>query len=156
MNDTWILVANGSRAHVLATDTPRQLDHDDRVTEVACFEHPESREKRSELVSDNVGRNAPGGGHAGASGGDFVERGDVKEHEKELFARDLVAVLHKAQQDKKFKRLVLVMPAAFYGKFKPLMADALQKVVLLHIGKDYSGLAKHELRVQLMEQLRLE
>ena len=156
MNDTWILVANGSRAHVLATDTPRQLEHDDRVAEVACFEHPESREKRSDLSADMYGRNAHGGGHAGMGTGDFTERGDIKEHEKELFARDLAVMLQQAWQEKKFKRLVLVMPAAFYGKFKPMLSDALHQAVLMHISKDYSSLAKHELRVQLMQHLSLE
>lgn len=154
MHDTWILVANGARAHVVATDVPRNMQHDDALVEIACFEHPESRAKMAELTADGYGRHAQNGGH-GVESSDFIEQSDVRENEKHAFARELLAAVQQASDDQLFKRLVLVMPAAFYGYFKTLLPKRLQEQVFLHINKDYSALAKHELRLQLVPHLSL-
>ena len=159
MENTWILVANGSRAHLLETLKPRHMLHDDDLSEVACYEHPESREKMDQLAADGYGHNThpAGAGGAGIGGhGDFVERSEVRQNEKNHFAHELAEMIHKAHQANRFQRLVLVMSPELYGLFKPLLSDAVQQLVLMHINKDYSGLPKHELRVQLVPHLNLD
>jgi protein required for attachment to host cells len=152
MKNTWIVVANASRGRVFSTEAPRKMDHDDDLSEIACFDHPESRQKMTELTADGFGRHAQA---SGAGGSDFSAKSDAREQEKIAFAKEIAKVVSQSLQDKTCEEIVLVMPPEFYGHFKAVAANGLEDKLLMHIGKDYTTLNKHELRVQLVPHLSL-
>lgn len=154
MKNTWIVVANGSRGRILTTDTPRNMKHDDDLQELSCFEHPESRQKMIELTADVYGRHAQGAGR-GPGSSDFVEKSDVREQEKIAFAKEMMQTVKKAIDNKSCASVILVMPPKFYGHFKSIFPESMHNHVFMHIGKDYTTLNKHELRVQLQPHLSL-
>jgi protein required for attachment to host cells len=154
MKNTWIVVANASRGRVFSTEVPRKMDNDDDLQELACFDHPESRQKLTELTADIFGRHSQGAGH-GSGSSDFIPKSDARDQEKIIFAKEIASVVNKSLENNTCQQVVLVMPPEFYGHFKAVSANRVQENLLMHISKDYTTSNKHELRVLLLPHLSI-
>ena len=137
---TWILVANSSYARILVNDGPKK-----GLKLVKELEHPESREKRSNLVTDRPGQNV-GGGAAGR--GAFVSQTDPSKHEAENFALELAKELEHGRVTNSYDRLILVVSSPFLGHLNNRLGSHVQALVSDTIEKDYTkepekALAKH-------------
>ena len=142
----WILVANSSRARLFSTEkvnAPWNLEQE--------LEHPESRAKNMDLVSDKPGRqqqSASGGTNRPA----MSERTEPKEAQAELFARELADVLEKGWQQGHCESIVLVAPPHFLGLLRGALSGQCDKRVHHSVVKDYT---QHTVK-QLMEEVSWE
>lgn len=127
----WIVLADASSARIFTREKGNHHLH-----LVQEFNHPESRKKASELVSDGSGRYKSS---ATLGGGAYSSRTDPKTVEAEHFAIELVDSLREAHQSKKFNSLVLVMPPHFQSLVKNHL-QPLNGTVHKIITKDYTDL----------------
>lgn len=140
--DSWILVADASRARIFSTGKkgqPWKLVED--------FEHPESRMKNRELDPMEQGRTqlSFGAGHRPR----MEPRTPPQQVEKEHFAQQLANALSKAVVEGACSSLVLVAPPAFLGDLRTMLSDHAAKCVSATVAKDYTGSDARELASRL-------
>jgi len=124
----WVLVANASQAKLFSM-TSR---FGQNLTLIKEFEHPESRLKGSDLVSDRPGHyQSKGTGH-----GSFVDKTDPKTQEAERFSQELVAELESGRTSNQYKNLVLVAAPPFLGALNKHISEPLHNTVIRVIEKD--------------------
>ena len=136
MSTTWILVANSSTARIYEnTGIAKGLHLINQI------EHPESRMKGSDLVSDRPGHmQSVGNGH-----GARQPATDPKQNEAEHFALDLAKTLEQGRGDNKYERLIVVASPPFLGTLKPRLSGQVQSMVSETIEKDYTKATDKEL-----------
>jgi len=103
----WILVADASQARLFWTDGSQTP-----LVELKDFLHIEGRSKISDLVSDQPGKHS-GTGATGTHG--MENKQDIKEQERDVFAREICTHLQKSHEQKQFQRLYLVAPSHMLG-----------------------------------------
>lgn len=141
---TWILVANASIAKLYLSNN---LGNDLEL--IKQFEHPESREKTMNLVSDY--RSGRFKSRYGEGKGKFVMPTDPKEHLAELFAQDLVNELETGRLKHFYKRLVIIAPSRFQGFIRKHSNAQLSNLVVNRLEKDYTQLVDRNLLEVLSE-----
>ena len=144
MDNTWVLIANASEAHLYATES---LGKDMSI--LKDFAHPESRAKGVTLASDRPG-DSQGHGSVMETRGDPV---DPKSYEAERFARELADELDKGRTTNAYRRLVLVASPHFQGLLKAHLNDHTSAMVTNSINKDYTACDISELPMRLKECL---
>ena len=127
MTTTWILVSNASTAKLWANHGPKK-----GIALLKEFEHPDSRRKTSELVSDRAGM-ASGNGHG-------VRQSHLlpKEHAALQFAHSLTRHLQQGRTHNEMGRLILVAPPAFMGMLNQNLDNATAQLVTDRLEKDYT------------------
>lgn len=138
-NTTWILVANGSEAKLytaLNKDLcPTNLQHI-ALTFIESFTHPQSREKSSELLTDQLGRYT--NQSSSNSNSSFSEQTDPHDYEKNKFAQQLALFLDEKRKTDHLHSLILVCPSRFYGDLNKHLSKHLTNLVANVIEKDYT------------------
>jgi protein required for attachment to host cells len=152
----WILVADASRARLFAAE------HALNLQVLSSFEHPESRARARDLVSDATGRKPAGPSMGGSYGGRAVSHSfgrpgvepdtEPKAVEAEKFARELASTLERGWLDHAFDKLVIAAPPHFLGLLKGELGKEVAKQVEAYVNKD---LTHHELRA-VQEHLQQE
>jgi len=140
MQNSWVLVANGSQARLFNLDQAKK-----NITLLKEFEHPESRMKTDKLSSDRSGNF--GGSNIGS--GSFNEATDPKSYEHERFAMELAKTLDEGRAANKFEKVVLVASPHFLGLLKQNMSDQLGKTVSHTIQKDYTAIHDRDMLGQI-------
>lgn len=133
---TWIIVANAGYARIYS-----KTKNDHQLNLVKELEHPESRKKASDLVSDGKGRYIAGNSAVGT----YSSRTNPKEVEAEHFAKELADILEHGRKANDFKTLILVAPPSFQAKIKDHLSDHLQSQITKTISKDYHAFTTKEL-----------
>lgn len=147
MQNSWVLVANGSQARIFNLDEPKK-----NISLVKEFSHPESRMKNDKLSSDRQGHYMSGGTQGSTQGsGSFQEATDPKTYELERFAMELTKSLDEGRAANKFEKVVLVASPHFLGLLKQSMSDQLGKAVSHTIQKDYTAINERD----MLDQLRI-
>ena len=147
MENIWVLVANASVA-TLYNFIPKQKKP--TLTVLKQFEHPDSRKKDENLVSDREGRYA---NQATGGTGNFVEANDPHQYQGFVFARELFHYLEQNRVKQAFLSLILVAPPEFMGYLRQCIDDhPFKKVDLKEIVKDYTKLSV----LELIKALELE
>lgn len=136
MSTTWILVANASQAKLFANLGPKK-----GLQLVKELEHPESREKAANLVSDRVGN------YQGS--GSYAQPTPPKEHEAERFAQELSRELEEGRVNNAYERLILIASAHFMGLLNNRLTSHVRSKVTESIEKDYTRLPIKELAAHL-------
>jgi len=136
MGTTWILVANASTARIYENKGISK-----GLKLVSQLDHPESRMKGSELVSDRPGyMQSVGNGH-----GARQPATDPKQNEAEHFALNLAKTLEQGRGDNRYDRLIVVASNPFLGTLKPRLSGQVQSLVSETIEKDYTKVTDKEL-----------
>ncbi len=143
MSVTWIMVANASQAKLFANHGPNR-----GLELVKELNHPESREKTSNLVSDRLG--AMGMGH-----GAFKQATDPKYHEAERFAQEVARELDAGRVRNAYDRLILVASAPFMGLMNASLPGQVRSKVSESIDKDYTRLPVKKLADHLEQVVYL-
>lgn len=144
-NSTWILVADSSKARIFSTHKASLFNGDGKKLKlVSEHEHPESRKKDIDLISDRQGK---------FGSGTFVEATDPKHHQEELFAVELTKTLTKGHGENRFQELICIAPAAFMGLLNKHMSHEVAKNANLKIEKDYTTFTEQELVKHLQDYL---
>ncbi len=131
---TFVLVANASRARLFEREQGTGV-----LTLVEEREHPESRAKNADLVSDKPGRTFPGSTHTERAG--MEEPTIPKRHEAEVFARELADDLSRRHNEHTIGELVITAPPGFLGMLRGALGTHSNKVsdrVMLWLDKDYT------------------
>lgn len=137
---TWILVANASKAKLYANQGPKK-----GLALVKEVEHPESRQKNMDLVTDRAGHmQSSGNGH-----GARQPQTDPKQHEAHQFAQELARELNHARATQQFGRAILVAPPAFMGLINGMLDAPTAQVVSDRFEKDYTRATVKELASHL-------
>ena len=115
MVQTWVLVAESSRAKLYSANTRRGP-----LVELDTFVHPAGRMHEGDLVSDRPGSD---GGAVGQGRHIVADRTTAKKHENISFAKEIAGNLDEARHKGSFDKLILIAPPAFLG----LLRDNLSK-----------------------------
>lgn len=136
MSTTWVLVANSARARLYEnTGIGKGLKL------LSEFDHPESRMKGSELVSDRAGY-VPGVGNGHAS---RQQATDPKQNEAEHFALEIARTLEHGRGQNQYERLILVAGSPFLGILKARLSDQVSTLTTDTVDKDYTSATDREI-----------
>lgn len=141
MKTTWILVANNTNARIFTAETPSSP-----LIELEGFSHSQNRLHDRDLTTDFPGKiKTPGesGGHA------FEQPTDPKEHEAQVFARELADYLNAAHNEDKFRQLLLVAEPSFLGCLRQELAEHVKKTVAFELDKNLVTAKPAEIRDHL-------
>jgi len=141
---TWILLADAASARLYV---PGERPGD--WTLLRELEHPESRMRPSELLSDKPGRVKQSTGSRAA----LEPPTPRKKVEAERFARQLAQVLDEGVVSGACERLVLVAPPAFLGVLRDKLPSRVAARVSDVIEKDYLHLDQPTLKKRLEREL---
>jgi protein required for attachment to host cells len=132
----WILVANGSRAKLFATDERAEV-WDLREE----FHHDESRTMSRQLL------NQPDNPNAGSLHKPQPEnQPDARQQlEIERFARELSARLERGLNDHAYDRLVIAAPPGLLGLLRKLISTRVHQRLMLDFRADYVNVPDREL-----------
>ena len=148
-NPTWILIADGARARVLAQEK-------DFAALEPAFEDEEitgTRAQSKEIASDRPGRSFDSGGEGRHA---MEPPTDPQRYAKFEFARDLAERLEDAVHRGRFARLVLIAAPKTLGDLRELLPEAVKAKVVAEIDKDLTKVPRPELGKHLGEVLKLK
>ncbi len=131
--NTWILVADGSRANLFLRAK------DNRLEKLEGWDNPEGRLAGSDSETDSLGSARPGSS--------MTPPTDPKRHSQVVFARQLASVLK--DRSSAYDRLLLVAAPKFLGDLRPLLDESVQKKIAAEFAKDLTQLSAHELAPHL-------
>jgi protein required for attachment to host cells len=138
---TWVVVVDSSRGKIYVQDK-----HSNELQERVDLIHPGARMRGEKLTSDRAGR------HTGAFGQGshvFDSRTEAKEHEAEIFAKEIAERLETGRTSGQFQKLVLMAPPAFLGVLREQLGDEVRKLVVEEIAKDLVTHTVDEVREHL-------
>ena len=146
MPNTWVVVADSSRARIFKAETPLGPLH-----ELETLAHPEGRLHTQDLTSDLPGRafdtTGEGGRHA------MEQQVDPKEREALKFARQISEYLEAAQDESKFHKLVIVAAPRFLGHLRQCLSTRLNGLIAHEIDKNLTQQTAEDIRRHLPERL---
>lgn len=146
----WIMSANAARAYIYQVDNKSFLNGKIKLHLLETYEHPESRKKDTDLVSDRLGRYSSS---ATGGRGAFESRTDPKKHEADVFAKQLADILNSAKESQVYSDLILIIPAHFLGLMRKHINGNILNSVRTVIEKDYTQTPILELTKHIKEHL---
>ncbi len=141
MGNTWVVVADGTRARLFNRNKNRKLEEFDVLLS------PEHRLHEGDLVTDRDGRAADGKGGRHAMG----NKNAAKDHEMAVFAKRLAGRLDEGRTSGDLERLVLIAPPRFLGQLRASMSGPASDLVALTIDKELTTLPADKLESHLPE-----
>lgn len=144
---TWIVVADGARAQILANEGLGS-----GLAPVRALEWPPARMPTRALGTEKPGRTFES---ADATRHAMEPRVDWQEYEKQRFLKRLARLLARAAVARRFDDLVLVAPPRILGALRTCLDKATRACVSAEIPKDLTRLTVHELPRHLGEAVRL-
>jgi|688.fasta_scaffold257227_2 protein required for attachment to host cells len=148
MRTTWILIANSSTARIFqAAKTTKDM-------KLICeIDHPESREKAVNLVSDLPGRYRKSSSSPLSV---YEEPTNPKQVEVERFAHQLAHELNEGRNLNKYHDLIIIAPAHFQGLLNKTFNTHVKNLITITLDKDYTRLKQHELLNYLDGKIKLK
>jgi protein required for attachment to host cells len=147
-NTTWILIADGARARLLAQDKPFEALKPALEQEQLTGSTAQSKE----IGSDRPGRafdSAGQGRHA------MAPPTDPQRYAKFAFARELVERLEDALHGGRFQHLVLVAAPKTLGDLRELLPPPVKAKVVAELDKDLTHVPVRDLPRHLASVLKL-
>ena len=144
---TWILVADGARAHVVMSAGPGtdlKIVPGSEIRHV----HPPTRE----IGTDRPGRTQESVGGARHA---LAPRIDWHQQQKEQFARAIARKLDAEAASGSFERLVLIAPPQTLGEIRAALKPATMKRVAAEIVKDLTHVPILELGPHLADAIKV-
>jgi protein required for attachment to host cells len=129
MVPTWVLVADGARARLLALDKAAHA-----VAEIEDFANPDARGREP-------ARDRPPRTHDRFGDSRHAIEAHTSEREKTLkaFARELTDVLQRGHADHRYEDLILVAPPQFLGALNAELDAQVRDCVSLALPKDLTS-----------------
>lgn len=144
MSNTWIVVADASRARFFTADKPASP-----INEIETLNNPEGRLHEGDIVSDRSGHVMSGstGGH------NLGVKGDAKQEAANRFAAEVCKHLEKGRTGNAFGKLYVMASPAFLGLLRKHQSDSLRGLISDEIAKDLTRETPDRIRAQLPEYL---
>lgn len=128
MSNTWVLVAESSRAKIY-TGIGLQAP----LSEIKDFVHPKGRLHEGDLVSDSAGSD---GGSFGQGRHVLDDQVNAREQEAVVFANELANFLNTERNKASFGALVIIAAPAFLGLLRENLNDEVMDMVSKQIDKN--------------------
>ncbi len=144
---TWVLIADGSRARLFATENSGSALRPALGQEWIGTNLP-SRD----LASDRPGRSFDSGGEGRHA---MEPPTDPKRHAKWSFAHDIAQLLEAERKNNAFESLVVVAPPEVLGDLRSEFGVELRRMVATEINKDLTKVPTHDLPDRLGNLTRL-
>jgi protein required for attachment to host cells len=124
---TWIVIADGSRAHVLLNEGP-----DKPLSFVLGTDFHHATPPNREIYTERSGRTHESVGVSRSS----VERNDAHAQQKDQFVQTLIVFLKEKLSRKNFDRWILVAPPEILSDFRKHLDPALKDALHGELAKD--------------------
>jgi len=149
MDANWIVAANAGRARFFALPKLNEP-----MQEVFDMVNTSARQRDNEIETDTLGQHAAshsrhGAGMAGTTSNDYQPHQTPKQHEAELFARDVATYLLKACHEGRFRKLSLVASPEFLGVLRKQLDPQVAAKIAAEINRDYTHANGEELRERI-------
>jgi protein required for attachment to host cells len=141
MANTWVIVADGTRARFFNRHSNRQIEEFDVLLS------PDNRLHEGDLVSDRHGRIDSSA--AGVHG--MGNKNSAKEHEQDLFAKRVAARVDEGRKGGELGKLVLVASPKFLGRIRASLSGPSAELVVHTIDKELTQLAADKIAEHLPE-----
>ena len=141
MTVTWVVTADSSKAEFFEVD---RIGGEFRP--VRSLAHAEATLKGQDLTTDRPGRafdSSGQGRHAMSS------QVDPRQHEADVFAREVCETLELGRARGNFGRLIVLAPPDFLGRLRKTITSAADKLVVESVPKSVVGLGAEEIRKRL-------
>lgn len=138
--EKWLVVANSSLARVFKMENRHSL------VEIAVLEHPESRLKNLDIVSDKPGRDFES---AGVSRHGYEYGVTPKQHEFAVFAKELAEFLETARNNGEFEHLYIAAGPVLLGLLRQSLHPSTIKLINGETDKDITHLKPNEILAHL-------
>ncbi len=142
MGNTWVIVADGTRARLFNRHKNRKLEEFDTLLS------PEHRLHEGDLVSDRGGRTFDS---AGAGRHVMGNKNATKDHEMAIFAKRLADRLEEGRNAGELERLVLIAPPRFLGQLRSHLSEPAANLVALTIDKELTTLPADKIESHVPE-----
>ena len=141
MANTWIVVAESSRARIFETHAPKE-----RLREIATLDHPEARMRELELISDQ-----PGSRYAtsGPSRQGVSDPASMKEEHALRFAREVAEKLEADRVSGRYERLILAAAPKFLGLLRDELATGTRALLVHEFPQDWLHETPEKIRALL-------
>jgi len=139
---TWILVADGSGAHIY---TRANVEKGSQMDENARRRHPDEAFIRELVLVPGMELKTESAHHMSGL------QGDAREEIKQHFIKMIAARLNEALSQKSFDKLVLVAPPKMLGELREFLAPAVKKRVAAEMPKDLTHYEGEELLQHLKD-----
>jgi protein required for attachment to host cells len=143
---TYILVADGARAHLLLSEGRGKP-----LVEVPGSECHQDLKPDHELSSDKPGRVHESANTMRHS----IERDDRHRREKERFAQSLAESIDRRFANREFDRLVIAAPPETLGVIRSALGDKVKSVVLGEVAKDLTKTPNQQIKLHLEDSFPL-
>ncbi len=134
----WIVVTDSNTAHFYAQSLN---SHKEPLKLLHILEHPESKLRDSELVTDRPGHYKT----SGDSRGSYVPRTDPKENEIDKFAQQIASHLDMGRTQNQYEQLCIFADSHFYGLMNMHMNKHVKDMIKKVVQKDYLHLTENQL-----------
>lgn len=141
MSNTWILVAESSRAKIYSGKGQRAP-----LSEIKDFVHPKGRLHEGDLVSDSAGSD---GGSVGQGRHVLDDQTNAREQEAIIFANELANYLNIERNKESFGTLVIIAAPAFLGLLRENLSDEVMGMVSQQIDKNLMHKSAEEIHQYL-------
>lgn len=139
MKTKWIVLANASATYIYAVNGKNSIDAVELITKL---EHPESRKKNRELVTDRPGHYQTN--HA--TRGSYSQHTDPKKIEMDNFAKEVADFLEQSNALGKYQSLIMIAGPNFYGLLMKHLHKPLHELIDKVIEKEIIINNEHELK----------
>jgi protein required for attachment to host cells len=156
MQTTWVIAADSNRARIFELS-----GRDGKLQEIEDMHNPEGRQQEREMVTDANGRFGQGSSQsAGVGTGNVGTRGQAhnhepqqttREHEVEMFSKQLVRYLDQARNEHRFDKLRVIAAPKMLGLIRQNMSKEAHRMVEEEIPKNISGLEGREVEEYLRQ-----
>ncbi|KTD48711.1 hypothetical protein Lrub_1062 [Legionella rubrilucens] len=145
MDNFLVLIANASKANFYAL---KLQNSNTTFTLRDVFVHPESQEKRSELIADRSGQYQSEHGVGGA----YESRSDPKKVEKNKFAQELGHYINETVHHG--IKLIIIVPSTFWGMLDKVLNKTALNALFRLIQKDYTQYSEQELKELVLHSVK--
>jgi protein required for attachment to host cells len=141
---TYILVADGARAHLLLSEGRGK----------PLIEVPGSDLRHDTKLDHELSSDRPGRVHESANvSRHAIEREDLHQREKERFAQSLAEALDKRLANREYDRLVIAAAPETLGVIRSALSDRVRAVILGEVAKDLTKIPNPQIRPHLGDDL---
>lgn len=140
MRKVWIVVANGTQAHIYNAENVNTL------VSLKTFSHNEGHMNKKDLNADRNGRTT----QSTNFGTDTMEeKTPVKTKEAISFAAEIASFLEAGLKDKECERLYLIAKSPFLGHIRSALSPNVTKLIEKEVQKDLTSAKPKEIREYL-------
>jgi protein required for attachment to host cells len=132
MKRILLVVANASRARIYQV-------HSGQLEVMETLQHPASRARASELVSDRPGRAFDDNGGGGPHRSSMTPPTDPHEVEMLAFAREVGRRTSIQARRGRFPELLLFAPPRFLGRLKAAIDPVVARRIVASVSHDYTS-----------------